>query len=69
MIGTTHTQKKKKRGDGTDENRVADQLAYFEFMGLIVGKALYEGILMDVAFAEFFLKKCLGGFNYCTSSR
>ncbi|KAI8086325.1 uncharacterized protein BX664DRAFT_365944 [Halteromyces radiatus] len=40
------------------------QLAYFEFLGLIIGKALYEGILLDVAFAEFFLKKCLGKINY-----
>lgn len=43
----------------------ASQLAYFEFLGLIIGKALYEGILLDVAFAEFFLKKCLGKTNYC----
>ncbi|KAI9312726.1 hypothetical protein BX666DRAFT_2020906 [Dichotomocladium elegans] len=40
------------------------QLAYYEFLGLIIGKALYEGILLDVAFADFFLKKCLGGINY-----
>lgn len=39
-------------------------MAFFEFIGLIIGKALYEGILLDVAFAEFFLKKCLGGINY-----
>ena len=44
---------------------IATQLAYFEFLGLIIGKAVYEGILLDVAFAEFFLKKCLGGMNYC----
>ncbi|KAI9496944.1 hypothetical protein BDB00DRAFT_806117 [Zychaea mexicana] len=42
----------------------SSQLAYFEFLGLIIGKAVYEGILLDVAFAEFFLKKCLGGMNY-----
>ncbi|KAI8331155.1 HECT-domain-containing protein [Chlamydoabsidia padenii] len=42
----------------------SSQLAYFEFLGLIIGKALYEGILLDVAFAEFFLKKCLGKTNY-----
>ncbi|KAG0174428.1 hypothetical protein DFQ30_004502 [Apophysomyces sp. BC1015] len=40
------------------------QLAYFEFVGLMIGKALYEDILLDVAFAEFFLKKCLGRVNY-----
>jgi hypothetical protein len=31
----------------------------------MIGKAVYEGILLDVAFAEFFLKKCLGKVNYC----
>ncbi|CDS05598.1 hypothetical protein LRAMOSA08126 [Lichtheimia ramosa] len=45
------------------------QLAFFEFIGLIIGKALYEGILLDVAFAEFFLKKCLGGINYLDDLR
>ncbi|CEP08172.1 hypothetical protein [Parasitella parasitica] len=40
------------------------QLEYFKFLGLIIGKAVYEGILLDVAFAEFFLKKCLGKVNY-----
>ncbi|KAI7863834.1 hypothetical protein BDF14DRAFT_1733311 [Spinellus fusiger] len=43
---------------------VSEQLAYYEFLGLIIGKALYEGILLDVAFADFFLKKCLGNVNY-----
>ncbi|KAI8140679.1 hypothetical protein BJV82DRAFT_622100 [Fennellomyces sp. T-0311] len=42
----------------------SSQLAYFEFLGLIIGKAVYEGILLDVGFAEFFLKKALGGINY-----
>ncbi|KAI8973336.1 hypothetical protein BDF20DRAFT_792920, partial [Mycotypha africana] len=41
-----------------------EQLEYFQFLGLIIGKAVYEGILLDVAFAEFFLKKCLGKVNY-----
>ncbi|KAI9334179.1 hypothetical protein BD770DRAFT_402519 [Pilaira anomala] len=40
------------------------QLEYFKFLGLIIGKAVYEGILLDVGFAEFFLKKCLGKVNY-----
>ncbi|KAG2200529.1 hypothetical protein INT47_012315 [Mucor saturninus] len=39
------------------------KLEYFKFLGLIIGKAVYEGILLDVAFAEFFLKKCLGKVN------
>ncbi|KAG1456477.1 hypothetical protein G6F46_003782 [Rhizopus delemar] len=40
------------------------QLEYFRFLGLIIGKAVYEGILLDVPFASFFLKKCLGKVNY-----
>lgn len=43
---------------------LAEQLEHFQFLGLIIGKAVYEGILLDVAFAEFFLKKCLGQVNY-----
>ncbi|ORX47515.1 HECT-domain-containing protein [Hesseltinella vesiculosa] len=42
----------------------ANQLANFTFLGMIIGKALYEGILLDVGFADFFLKKCLGYANY-----
>ncbi|RUS15775.1 hypothetical protein BC937DRAFT_92006, partial [Endogone sp. FLAS-F59071] len=42
----------------------AQQLAYFEFLGRIIGKALYEGILVDVAFAGFFLSKWLRKQNY-----
>ncbi|CDO70815.1 hypothetical protein BN946_scf184801.g6 [Trametes cinnabarina] len=32
-------------------------LAWYRFIGRILGKALYEGILVDVAFAGFFLAK------------
>lgn len=35
----------------------AHNLAWFRFVGRILGKALYEGILVDVAFAGFFLAK------------
>ncbi|KAI8970934.1 hypothetical protein BDB01DRAFT_812998 [Pilobolus umbonatus] len=42
----------------------SSQLSQFEFLGLIIGKAVYEGILLDVPFADFFLKKCLGKSNY-----
>lgn len=43
-------------------------LQKFEFLGRIMGKCLYEGILVDVAFAGFFLKKwaLTGGFNSAT---
>ncbi|KAI9509462.1 HECT-domain-containing protein [Russula earlei] len=35
-------------------------LRWYRFIGKILGKALYEGILVDVAFAGFFLAKWLG---------
>lgn len=36
------------------------QLNWYQFIGRVLGKALYEGILADVSFAGFFLKKWLG---------
>ncbi|KAI4137462.1 MAG: hypothetical protein L6R39_007270 [Caloplaca ligustica] len=44
---------------------VRDLLQRFEFMGRIIGKCLYEGILVDIHFAPFFLLKwsLTGGFN------
>lgn len=35
-------------------------MAHFAFLGRIIGKALYEGVLLDVSFAEFFLAKWIG---------
>lgn len=32
----------------------------FEFVGLMLGKAVYEGIVVDVPFASFFLSQLLG---------
>ncbi|CAG8703781.1 13370_t:CDS:10, partial [Dentiscutata erythropus] len=40
------------------------QLRYYEFLGRILGKALYEGILVDAAFSGFFLSKWLGERSY-----
>ncbi len=40
------------------------QLAYFEFVGRLLGKALYEGILIDASFAAFFLNQWLGRSSY-----
>ncbi|OXV06362.1 hypothetical protein Egran_05870, partial [Elaphomyces granulatus] len=37
--------------------RVRDLLRRYEFLGRIIGKCLYEGILVDVHFAGFFLLK------------
>ena len=42
-----------------------EQLSYYGFIGRILGKALYEGILVDAAFAGFFLNKWLGRTSYC----
>ncbi|UZJ57310.1 hypothetical protein CBS101457_006630 [Exobasidium rhododendri] len=42
----------------TDEN-----LQWYKFLGRILGKALYHGILVDVNFASFFLSKWLGKGN------
>ncbi|KAF8148075.1 hypothetical protein B0H34DRAFT_803194 [Crassisporium funariophilum] len=38
----------------------AHSLNWYRFIGRILGKAMYEGILVDVAFASFFLAKWLG---------
>ncbi|KAJ7168585.1 HECT-domain-containing protein [Mycena filopes] len=35
-------------------------LNWYRFIGRIIGKAMYEGILVDIAFAGFFLAKWLG---------
>jgi ubiquitin-protein ligase E3 C len=40
-----------------DRKPSVHSLAWFRFVGRILGKALYEGILVDVAFAGFFLAK------------
>ncbi|KDE07226.1 hypothetical protein MVLG_02449 [Microbotryum lychnidis-dioicae p1A1 Lamole] len=42
----------------------SSQLAWYTFMGHILGKALYDGILIDVRFAGFFLAKWLGRQSY-----
>ncbi|XP_064392283.1 ubiquitin-protein ligase E3B-like isoform X2 [Halichondria panicea] len=36
-----------------------NHLALFEFIGRILGKAVYEGIVVDVQFAQFFLSQIL----------
>lgn len=37
--------------------RTAHQLNWYRFIGRVLGKALYEGILIEVGFASFFLGK------------
>jgi ubiquitin-protein ligase E3 C len=36
---------------------IKDLLRHYEFLGRVVGKCLYEGILVDIGFAAFFLLK------------
>ncbi|KAL9062713.1 MAG: hypothetical protein Q9157_008694 [Trypethelium eluteriae] len=51
------------RGAGVQEgttdwrNEMSDMMQRYEFLGRIVGKCLYEGILVDIGFAGFFLLK------------
>lgn len=35
-----------------------------EFLGRIVGKALYEGILLDYSFSLVFVQKLLGRYSF-----
>ncbi len=37
-----------------------NHLALFEFVGKMIGKAVYEGIVVDVPFATFFVSQILG---------
>ncbi|KAA1096311.1 hypothetical protein PGT21_012536 [Puccinia graminis f. sp. tritici] len=39
-------------------------LEWYKFLGRVLGKALYEGILIDIDFADFFLNKWLGKQSY-----
>ncbi|KAM0355945.1 hypothetical protein ACHAPU_000334 [Fusarium lateritium] len=43
--------------DGEYRETITSVLRRFEFLGRIVGKCMYEGILVDLAFAGFFLLK------------
>ncbi|KDN71914.1 putative HECT-domain-containing protein [Colletotrichum sublineola] len=43
------------------QDAVQDLLRKFEFLGRIIGKCMYEGILVDIAFAGFFLLKWISG--------
>ncbi|XP_039127300.1 E3 ubiquitin-protein ligase UPL6-like [Dioscorea cayenensis subsp. rotundata] len=39
-------------------------LQFFHFLGSLLGKAMYEGILVDLPFAMFFLSKLKQKYNY-----
>ncbi|EDO17538.1 hypothetical protein Kpol_534p17 [Vanderwaltozyma polyspora DSM 70294] len=44
------------------------QLKYLWFLGKIVGKCLYDRVLIDVKFTDFFVKKLLNYSNHFSSS-
>ena len=33
---------------------------YYEFIGKLLGKSMYEGIILEPKFADFFLRKLIG---------
>lgn len=39
-------------------------LQFFHFLGCLLGKAMFEGILVDIPFATFFLSKLKQKYNY-----
>ena len=41
-------------------SKIPNGLGLLEFLGLVVGKALYEGILLDVPLASFFVTRLQG---------
>lgn len=46
-----------KEGSPEWNENIRDLLRRYEFLGRIIGKCLYEGILVDIHFAPFFLLK------------
>ncbi|KAI9838368.1 MAG: hypothetical protein M1819_005636 [Sarea resinae] len=46
-----------KEGSPDWNEQIRELLRRYEFLGRIIGKCLYEGILVDIAFAPFFLLK------------
>ena len=44
--------------------READHLILFEFIGRVLGKALYEDVVVQPKFAQFFLSKLLHSYNH-----
>lgn len=51
------TQAGLKEGSADWNEPIRDLLRRYEFLGRIIGKCLYEGILVDIHFAGFFLLK------------
>jgi ubiquitin-protein ligase E3 C len=47
------------------DQHVAHSLNWYRFIGRVLGKAMYEGILVDVAFANFFLGRVSTSIACC----
>jgi len=45
------------KGSAEWQENINELLRRYEFLGRVVGKCLYEGILVDIGFAGFFLRK------------
>ncbi|CAI9296487.1 unnamed protein product [Lactuca saligna] len=43
---------------------IHEHLQFFHFLGIILGKAMFEGILVDIPFATFFLSKLKQNIPY-----
>ena len=57
-----------KEGSLDWNDNIRDLLRRYEFLGRVIGKCLYEGILVDIHFAPFFLLKwALTGGTSCAS--
>lgn len=46
-----------------DSSKQLEHLSYLNFMGKVLGKCLYDRVLVDVAFANFFLTKFNSGYK------
>lgn len=43
---------------------LGNSIEMIEFLGRVVGKALYEGILLDYSFSPVFVQKLLGRYSF-----
>ena len=41
-------------------------MVIFHFIGIVIGRAMYDGVLIDTLFSPFFLRKMLGKTNFLT---
>jgi ubiquitin-protein ligase E3 C len=59
MDQTKNTLREAQIPEGSEDwvETIAYRLRQYEFLGRVIGKCLYEGILIDIAFAGFFLLK------------